>query len=186
MHAPYTLRAEQSREINERRARQTRSRRVDEKEPCEMLRPSAAPVRTSRACRGRLPQIVVAVVALLACLAQAAAQQPVAPERIVVDQGDMVLVKNREEAAAGNSTVRGRAVFEETGRPVRRAHVMLVLEHSTPGAGVSAQGLTNARGEFEFKDVRAGHYFVAVLAPGVLTPFSFGVTTVATVDSTPM
>ncbi|MCA1816574.1 MAG: carboxypeptidase-like regulatory domain-containing protein [Acidobacteria bacterium] len=135
----------------------------------------------------RIPSLlIVAAAALAACATHAAAQQPVSGRVVVESGGDMVLVKSDEAAPPGNSTVRGRAVFEETGRPVRRARVMLVLENSTPGAGVAAQGLTNARGEFEFKGVRAGRYFVAVFAPGVLTPFSFGLTTVAAVDSTPM
>lgn len=65
------------------------------------------------------------------------------------------------------TTVRGRAVYEDTGRPVRRATVMLLP--SAKGSGVGEKsGLTNDSGEFSIKDVEAGNYFPMVNAPGVL------------------
>lgn len=71
-----------------------------------------------------------------------------------------------------NSVVRGRAVYEETGRPVRRARVQLYSEAGAlHGGGASAP--TGAAGEFEFKGVAAGRYIVAVIVAGALTPASF-------------
>lgn len=68
------------------------------------------------------------------------------------------------------STVRGRVIYADTGRAVRRAGLMLM---SARGAGSrEASGLTNERGEFEIKGVTEGRYFISVSTPGVLTPFS--------------
>lgn len=68
------------------------------------------------------------------------------------------------------STVRGRVIYGDTGRAVRRSGLMLL---STKGAGGrETGGVTNERGEFEIKDVAEGSYFVSVSTPGVLTPFS--------------
>lgn len=92
-------------------------------------------------------------------------------EKIVVDPHTPD--DSEAETEPNNSTVRGRAVFEETGRPARRARVMLLEERAAPNAGISSTGLTNARGEFELRHVKAGKYLITVAAPGVLTPFSF-------------
>ncbi|MBA2340713.1 MAG: carboxypeptidase regulatory-like domain-containing protein, partial [Pyrinomonadaceae bacterium] len=70
------------------------------------------------------------------------------------------------------SIVRGRAVYDETGRPVRRAAIMLLSTNPRGGGGEQA-GLTNARGEFVLRNVRAGKYFVMVNVPGAITPISF-------------
>lgn len=68
------------------------------------------------------------------------------------------------------STVRGRVIYSDTGRAVRRAGLMLF---STKGAGGrETGGVTDERGEFEIKDVVEGSYFVSVSMPGVLTPLS--------------
>lgn len=68
------------------------------------------------------------------------------------------------------SIVRGRVIYADTGRAVRRAGLMLM---SMKGAGSrEVTGLTNERGEFEIKGVVEGRYFMSVSTPGVLTPFS--------------
>jgi hypothetical protein len=122
----------------------------------------------------RLSRLIFAL-SLPLCLAPSvAAQRRVSRDPVAVDREDAS--EGEDAAKPNNSTVRGRVVFGETGRPVRRARVMLVEERTTTqGAGTTSQAVTNARGEFEFKRVRAGHYFVAVVAPGVLTPFSFAI-----------
>jgi uncharacterized GH25 family protein len=76
----------------------------------------------------------------------------------------------KQEAVKANSVVRGRAVYDDTGRPVRRARVML-LEANRQGP--ESIGMTNASGEFQIKNVPAGSYFVMVDAAGIITPLSF-------------
>ncbi|HLM58183.1 MAG TPA: carboxypeptidase-like regulatory domain-containing protein [Pyrinomonadaceae bacterium] len=72
-------------------------------------------------------------------------------------------------AAQPEVTVYGRAVYEGSGRPVRRARVTL-LNPALEGRGHEAA--TDARGEFRFRGVRPGRYFVAVDQPGLLSPVS--------------
>jgi uncharacterized GH25 family protein len=84
---------------------------------------------------------------------------------------------DKQEAEA-NSVVHGRAVYDETGRPVRRARVRLQSFNALgPGHMSYGQqgpsGLTNANGEFRIEHVRAGDYLIFVEVPGVLTPGSF-------------
>jgi hypothetical protein len=67
-------------------------------------------------------------------------------------------------------TVYGRAVYDDTSRPVRRARVMLV---SDVGARTDFNALTDARGDFHIEGVRAGSYFAFVDVPGVLSPVGF-------------
>jgi hypothetical protein len=74
----------------------------------------------------------------------------------------------------GESTISGRVVFADTGKPVRRATVRLFsrLNHSP-----SRITWTNARGEYRFNEVAAGTYFVLAEIPGGLSPVkAFGVT----------
>lgn len=70
------------------------------------------------------------------------------------------------------STVRGRVFYAESGRPVRRASVMLVAENMRGGPGESG-ALTDNEGNFEMKDVQAGTYYPMVNAPGVVSPMAF-------------
>jgi hypothetical protein len=68
------------------------------------------------------------------------------------------------------SVVRGRAVYDDTSRPVRRARVMLI----TDAAGRSEfAALTDGRGEFRISGVPAGTYYAFVDVPGVLSPVGF-------------
>jgi len=69
-----------------------------------------------------------------------------------------------------NSTVRGRVVYDDTHRPIRRARVVLLSEE---GAQTEYAALTDGRGEFRIQKVQAGRYFVSVDVPGVLSPFAF-------------
>jgi hypothetical protein len=69
------------------------------------------------------------------------------------------------------SAIRGRVIYADTGRPVRRAGLMLMSAKGTSGGRENA-GLTNEHGEFEIKNVTEGRYFVSVSTPGVVTPFS--------------
>jgi hypothetical protein len=75
------------------------------------------------------------------------------------------------QAVKAQSVVRGRAVYDDTDRPVRRARVVLL--ESSGGRTPERSGMTNASGEFRIKNVPAGSYFVMIDAPGVITPISF-------------
>ncbi|MFL6333205.1 MAG: hypothetical protein ACJ754_07660 [Pyrinomonadaceae bacterium] len=69
-----------------------------------------------------------------------------------------------------DSVVRGRAVYDDTSRPVRRARVLLI----TDGGGRREYGaLTDAHGDFQIKGVRAGAYYAFVDVPGVISPVGF-------------
>ncbi|HEV2859721.1 MAG TPA: carboxypeptidase-like regulatory domain-containing protein [Pyrinomonadaceae bacterium] len=79
--------------------------------------------------------------------------------------------RGQESSEAGPEVaVYGRAVYEGSGRPVRRARLMLL---SPDRQGRAREATTDARGEFRFRGVGPGRYFVAVDQPGLLSPVSF-------------
>ena len=69
-----------------------------------------------------------------------------------------------------DSVVRGRALYDGTSRPVRRARVLLITDG---GARGEYSALTDARGDFQIPGVRAGSYFAFVDVPGALSPVGF-------------
>ncbi|HEX8748704.1 MAG TPA: carboxypeptidase regulatory-like domain-containing protein [Pyrinomonadaceae bacterium] len=73
-------------------------------------------------------------------------------------------------AAPAKSEVRGRVIYDDTNRPVRRARILLLK--SDGSGGMEKGGVTNERGEFHVKDVPAGSYFIMVDSPGIITPIS--------------
>jgi hypothetical protein len=64
------------------------------------------------------------------------------------------------------TTVRGQAVYEDTGRPVRRTSVMLV---GATGGGQPHSALTDNNGFFEIKNVGEGKYYSVINAPGAVS-----------------
>lgn len=87
----------------------------------------------------------------------------------------------------GESTISGRVVFADTGRPVRRATVRLLTN-----LNYQAQRTTpaNVRGEFRFNEVAAGTYFIVAETPGSsVSPHVFAITefgTSADAESEPL
>ncbi|HEX5965203.1 MAG TPA: carboxypeptidase-like regulatory domain-containing protein [Pyrinomonadaceae bacterium] len=74
----------------------------------------------------------------------------------------------------GQSTISGRVLFADNGRPVRRATVHLLTNLNHPAERTTP---ANNRGEFRFSEVAAGSYFVVAEAPGLIHPMSsFAVT----------
>jgi len=69
------------------------------------------------------------------------------------------------------SVIRGRAFFQDTGRPIRRGSVMLM--GSGGGGGRELTGVTDNEGFFQIKNVPAGKYYPIVNAPGVVSIFAF-------------
>ena len=70
-------------------------------------------------------------------------------------------------APAGGSSVKGKVVYADSGRPLRRAQVT-IYDPAERGRRRHLLAWTNGRGEFQIRDVPAGKYFVMVSAPGVL------------------
>jgi len=80
------------------------------------------------------------------------------------------VVKSGTDSEKAKSTIRGKAVYDDTGRPIRRAGVMLLSEE---GNLQGKTGTTDKDGNFEIKDVTEGTYYITVTTPGVITPFGF-------------
>jgi hypothetical protein len=116
----------------------------------------------------KLAQWLALPSALFALACALFAPAPAAPSRARARQEPQVApVQMREESG---STVRGRVVYEETTRPVRRARLTLVNE---AGTRTDYNALTDARGDFRIANVRAGSYLAFVDVPGVLSPVGF-------------
>ena len=77
--------------------------------------------------------------------------------------------EEKPEKPKGDSIISGHAIYADTGRPVRRASVMLYTDlNRSPSRTTPA----NARGEFRFNEVVAGSYFVVAEVPGIVSPSS--------------
>ncbi len=72
-----------------------------------------------------------------------------------------------------NGVVRGRVVYEDTRRPLRRVGVQL-FEPTSKTRRRHWISWTNGRGEFQFKNLPAGKYFVTVDAPGIIRSNAYG------------
>ena len=80
-----------------------------------------------------------------------------------------VITVAQTPAPTGKSTIRGRAIYEDTERPVRRARVVLFTldEPSYPSRTV----VTDGRGEFTFRNLASGQYQVLADYPGYVNGF---------------
>lgn len=65
------------------------------------------------------------------------------------------------------STIRGRVVYADTGRPLRRAKVRVVYPEQ---AETRFENVTDRKGEFVVQGLPAGRYFLGVEAPGIISP----------------
>jgi hypothetical protein len=104
---------------------------------------------------------------MLVCVFRAGAQDGVNSN--VNIQTNANIEGNRNVASHSNSVLRGRVTYADTGQPVRRARVALYRElMSTP-----SYAATNRAGEFAFRNLSAGRYFLHVESPGVISPFLY-------------
>src|ERR1051326_7377913 len=68
-------------------------------------------------------------------------------------------------------TVKGRVVFDNTERPVRRTQIALMQLPSDRGSERSSA--TDRDGRFAIDNVPTGVYFAVVNAPGIISPLAF-------------
>lgn len=73
----------------------------------------------------------------------------------------------QEQKTNGASLIRGRVIYADTGRPLRRAEVSLVAQDSGNWAEPS---VTDRNGEFVFANIGSGKYFVLVSAADIVSP----------------
>lgn len=72
------------------------------------------------------------------------------------------------------SNVRGRVFYADTGRPVKRAPIMLMGEKGFSGGPRSMRSaLTDNDGNFQLKGVEAGVYYAVINSPGIVSPMAF-------------
>ena len=119
--------------------------------------------------RDRIPRTLLhvaplAALAALACALLAPAAPTTAARRARQE------TERAKKTPSADSTVYGRAVYDDSSRPVRRARVMLVDES---GSHPEYNALTDGDGAFRIEKVRAGSYFAFVDIPGVLSPIAF-------------
>lgn len=76
----------------------------------------------------------------------------------------------KEEPPIPTYTVRGRVVFDDTDRPIRRSQITLI---QFPTRGEQASSATDRDGRFVMDHVHSGVYFAWVNSPGIIAPFAF-------------
>jgi hypothetical protein len=111
--------------------------------------------------------ILVSLIPIATALAQTRTETPPPQEGVGVEQEAKA---EPTPSVPAKSIVRGRVIYEDTNRPVRRARILLL--RSDGGGGMEKGGVTDERGEFIVKDVAAGGYFVMVESPGIISPIS--------------
>lgn len=122
--------------------------------------------------RNRLPHTLLHVLPFAALFALACAfLAPAAPTSARrTPRAPQDTERRKEQEPPSNTTVYGRAVYDDTNRPIRRARVMLVDE---TGSRPEFTALTDSDGAFRIEHVREGSYFAFVDTPGVLSPIGF-------------
>ena len=82
--------------------------------------------------------------------------------------------EDEDDTKITGATVRGRVVYEDTGRPVRYALVTLVGEKSESYSNYSLKYVkTDENGEFVIKNVKAGTYIPYIKSEGILNQDSY-------------
>jgi Carboxypeptidase regulatory-like domain len=114
--------------------------------------------------RARAPQTVAVLILAAGCASLAAWAFVARATRAQTGEGAA------PRAPESRSAIYGRVVNEATGKPLRRAHILLMM---LDGSRVDRDALTDARGEFRIGQLPAGHYVVWAEASGMLTPWSF-------------
>ena len=100
----------------------------------------------------RTIRICFALVFCALCLNRVSAQQP---------------PPSTPAKAPKGSIIRGRVVYADTGRPLRRAEVSLLAQENQNWIDVK---VSDRSGEFVFRNISAGRYLVLVNAPDIVSP----------------
>jgi hypothetical protein len=82
---------------------------------------------------------------------------------------DSLPLPNPAETPVPKSIVKGRVVYEDSSRPVRRSPIILFQLMDGPELSSS----TDRDGRFVIKNVPAGVYFAMVNSPGIISPLPF-------------
>lgn len=82
---------------------------------------------------------------------------------VLQDEGKRADARAKKEPRA---SVRGRVTYRDTGKPLRRAVVLLLKDINHPP---TKRTMTDRRGEFRFRGVAAGEYLVTAEAPGIVS-----------------
>jgi hypothetical protein len=109
------------------------------------------------------------ILSMLASLALALMLVAGARAQTGSEDEDVVVPSRAEEAEPAKSVITGKAVYDDTDRPVRRASIMLIDLVNTQQSPEKFSTATDNDGKFRIKNVPAGSYIVMVDAPGVLT-----------------
>lgn len=133
----------------------------------------------------RFPRQVILSAALLLSVAIALFSSPRAGAQDEIPQvnSNVVVVTNNNgnlnssgvvaQEPPARSTVSGRVIYDDTEQPVRRARLLLVPTVNGGSGGRESNAVSNLRGEFRFRNVSPGRYFVMVDAPGIVSPIAF-------------
>ena len=128
----------------------------------------------------RITYLVFAVFAVFPTFTFVSAQEEVAPAPTISVVPRIAAVKSgdEDEDKVTGATLRGRLVYEDSGRPVRYAMVSLLrADEKTSGefySGYSAKYVkTDENGEFVIKNVGAGSYYPFVKSEGILNRNSY-------------
>ena len=77
--------------------------------------------------------------------------------------------QSKQGRPTGDSIVKGRVIFTDNGRPVRRVSIQLFRDLNHPAVRTT---VSNTRGEFRFAGVAAGSYFVVPEGSGIVSHLS--------------
>ena len=73
---------------------------------------------------------------------------------------------------APESKIRGRIIYEDSGKPVRCGEIGLLRAEDMSNLSGS-KTITDDNGQFEIQGVTAGAYFIGIEVPGILNPISY-------------
>lgn len=117
--------------------------------------------------KGRIAAFIFALLIVGISLASTAAAQTTTTAQQQADN-----TATAQNAARSKSTVRGRVVYDDTNRPLRRVRVSIYDPSSRDGK-LHRMAWTDVNGEFILKNVVAGKYYVTADAPGIIKQVTY-------------
>lgn len=118
--------------------------------------------------------LMLFIIISAACVFSFAQNEEVVTETIAVATSTLSRDSEEDDTKITGATVRGRVVYEDTGRPVRYALVTLVGDKSDLYSNYSLKYVkTDENGEFVIKNVKAGTYLPYIKSEGILNRDSY-------------